>query len=169
MKVKAVIFNNDRTTTVKILKKAERAMSKFTVTEKDYYIDPDAYVSTYAKVLRLFKVYYFTLYYRENDPAPLPAPEFAQLDTHDRNGITGAELNQIFKPVFYRILAMANKNPRLDFVFYLCIANVLLALFTAWQVKGISDTLGAFLDAYNQAAVQAAQPETLPPPPPRAS
>lgn len=149
MKVKAVIFNKDRTTTVKILRKGERADKKFSVNSKDYYVNPECYVSTYAKILRLFKMYYFTLYYRENDPEPLPAPEFAQLEAQDRTGISGAELNQIFKPVFYRILADANKNQKQDWIFYIVAGNLLVSLYVAYQMGQIGENLTSLIEVYN--------------------
>lgn len=167
MKIKVIVFNKDRTTSVKILKKAERADKKFTINQCDYYIDPDCYVSTsLKKYYGLKKIYFFTLYYRAGDPQPLNAPEFGE-----QEGISGAEINQIFKPAFYRMLADTGQNKKQDWIFYLMLGNIALSLFIAWKVNSLGDmfkelatAVEEFFNSYQPGNAQAATPQYQPQP-----
>lgn len=137
MKVKAVIFKTDRNNDVVILSKKNRKDNTFTYHQKDYSIKSEHFVITKGWSMG-WKRNFITFYYKEDSPKPLPIPEFPE---YKSLGISPGELNAVFNPVFYRIIAASQNQKKLDYILYGLIGIGAISAYGVWMVMQLPEKI----------------------------
>ncbi len=133
MKVKAVIFYPDRMNRSVKVKSKMKTGETFAHDGKQYSIDSDNFVITGKRFLGI-KINYITFYYRYDNPKPLPAPLFPDIKTI---GISPEELNKIFSPVFYNLIASGTKNKKVDMLVYMMLGVILGIIYIGFTLHNM--------------------------------
>lgn len=134
LKVKAVIVRPDRVNDVIVLRKKHIKDGVFKHGQTPYIIDPNRMMVTDRRVLRFWKIYYRTYYYKQGMTKPLPFPDFP--DILD-NGVTPGELEAIFNPWFYRTIASHGMDKLMKLMFFLNVATLLGLIWVGYQVANL--------------------------------
>lgn len=137
MKIKTVIVLKTRQNAVQYHNKKKLADNKnmFTYGNCTYSTDSGHFIIT-SRWLGLIRRSYITFYYREGDPMALPFPLFENMEA---NGIQGDELNAIFTPKFYQIIARKPANKKQDVIYYMTMAAAAFsgyAAYTLFKMQG---------------------------------
>lgn len=189
MKLKAIIFREDRTNDVVVPKKKEVEGKSFRHDNSTYFINPDHVQITWNRTwLGLKKNYFATSYYIRGIANPLPVPDFKKVEMQvfeDGNpvfdkdgkpvvqqvfpklvdlGVPGEELAAIFNPWFYRVIGNLKASLFERIQFLMIIGCLILLLFIAYTVNVNSPPTAEEIAAAIRAAEQAAQQATTPPP-----
>lgn len=186
MKLKAVIFREDRTNDVVIPKKKEVEGKSFRHDGSIYFINPDHVQITWTRTWLVKKNYFATSYYTRGISNPLPVPDFKRVEEQVRdekgnlvfdaegkpvvqqifpkiidNGVPGEELAAIFNPWFYRIIA-ALKASLLERIQFLMIIGILLMQFLLAYLASTNEPPSA--EEIANAIIAAQQEQQTPPP-----
>lgn len=88
MKVKAVIWREDRTNDVKVVKKKDISGRTFEFDKTTYFLDPDASQITWTrpnKYLGIVREYFTTFYYFRGVSTPVPISQWTETIIKSRN------------------------------------------------------------------------------------
>lgn len=132
MKVKTIVVLKTRHNAVQYHSKKVLAENgnMFTYGNSDYSTDSNDFIIT-SRWLGVIKRSYITFYFREGHAAALPFPLFTNLkDT----GISGAELNKIFTPKFYQIIARRPSNKKQDIIYYMTMGACAFSGYCAYTL-----------------------------------
>lgn len=166
MKIKAIIFREDRTNDVIVLKKKQMSGNTFRHEDRVYFLDADRCQTTWTKWLGLVKKYFSTYYYTYGVPYPLDVPKFGRIErvkldaegkpVYGENGkpevitvfpktvdqgVSNEELAALFNPWFYRTIAPPLNQLKADIQFYLVIGIALGVGYIAWQIGVLPDRI----------------------------
>lgn len=139
MKIKTVIVLKSRHNAVQYHNKKTLAENGniFSYGGGDYSTDSGHFIIT-SRWLGFIKRNYITFYYREGHIKALPFPLFEDMED---NGIKSDELNKIFTPKFYQIIARKPGNKKQDMIYYMTLVAALASLFSAYMLYKLPDTL----------------------------
>jgi hypothetical protein len=132
MKIKTVIVLKSRHNAIQYHSKTKLAKNGniFTFGNGDYSTDSGHFIIT-SRWLGVIKRSYITFYFREGHIKALPFPLFEEMED---NGIKSDELNKIFTPKFYQIIARKPSTKKQDMVYYFTIGCLVLSGYTAYMV-----------------------------------
>jgi len=142
-----IVLRNRHLSTVKIGKGTH-----FTHNNKTYVVNPDTMIVLKHRPWYKcgFPTYKLASYYVEDNPAPM---EYPLMENVEHIGISSADLEKIFRPTFYEIIAKAGKTVKQDWMFYLTIVNSLALLYLVYMLNKTYKAVGAIIEAAQNAGV----------------
>lgn len=175
MKIKTVIFLKTRHRDVSYhsKKKLMKDGNSFVRGSSTYMTDTNDFMLE-RHFKNLWYRTYITYYYREGHATALPVPLFEGPVRHTQladdgtqvvdekkkpklvsgkdektkildTGIQGPELNAIFTPKFYQIIARKERNAKQDIMYYLALITCGAAIVGAWLTYKMPETIGKLL------------------------
>lgn len=136
MKKKLIIFDSDHTVR-RIIKNAKNSDGNIVKAGSERYeIGNDNFVITTEG--RFWKRHYVTYYFRQNTVKPLPVPLFPDIK---QLGISAEDLDKLFTPKFYKIIAGEDKNKKQDYILYAAIGSLLASVYVGWQIHQLPEKI----------------------------